>query len=50
MASAKILRPPLVWTGKELVVNTRFKPWSNLQLRDMKNGTYDWSKHEEKPA
>lgn len=49
MAQAKILNPPLIWNinTRSLEVDKRYKPWDKNKIRAMKNGTYDWKKHEE---
>ena len=48
MAGSKQLRPPFIWNGKQPIEDTRYARWSQDQIKAMKNGTYDWSKHEEK--
>lgn len=50
MADAKMLRPPHVWMGKSLVEDQRWVRWTPDQIRSMRNGTYDWSRHEERSA
>lgn len=46
---AKLLRPPHVWAnGKSGVQeDARYARWSRSAVRAMKNGTYDWSQHQE---
>lgn len=52
MAEAKILRPPFKWSDQKLglLEDGQYKRWSVVQLRAMKNGTYDWKEHEEQRA
>lgn len=52
MAVAKTLRPPFKWAdGKSgLVEDSQYKRWSVDQVRQMKNGTYDWKAHQEERA
>lgn len=47
-----ILRPPFVWASQKggLIEDTRYQRWTEAQIRAMKNGVCDWSKHTEKPA
>lgn len=49
MAEAKILKPPFKWDNQKsgLQENQQYRRWTEEQVRAMKNGTYDWSKHEE---
>lgn len=51
-STAKLLKPPHVWSTemRAVVENRRFKQWSVDQVRAMKNGTYNWEAHEEKPV
>lgn len=44
---AKLLRPPFRMVGDELVEDSRYQYWTEIQIKAMRNGTYDWSKHEE---
>ena len=50
--SGKYMKPPFVWEGqkKGLQQSTQFKPWTKVQIRAMKAGTYDWSTHAEQRA
>lgn len=48
MSKTGILRPPFTWVAKGgLIEDQRYVRWSEAQIRDMKNGVYDWSKHQE---
>lgn len=46
------LHPPLIWMGQKagLVEDRRYQRWTPAQVRAMRNGVYDWSKHVERPA
>lgn len=42
------LRPPFIWMPKiGLQEAPHLLRWTPQQIREMKNGTYDWSKHQE---
>lgn len=49
----KMLCPPLTLDkddGKsKLLEDRRYARWSKQQVRAMRNGTYDWASHSERP-
>lgn len=49
--SVKMLQPPLVWSQgtKAVEEDHRYQRWTKMQVRAMKNGTYDWKNHVETP-
>lgn len=52
MSGEKVLRPPFVWRSQKagLVEDERYQRWSQQQVRAMRDGTYDWSTHQEARA
>lgn len=47
----KMLRPPHVWENGKTGVqeDKRYARFSRKQVREMKNGVYDWAEHQFRP-